>query len=129
MVMVRFLRTEGREVHRAGPFPWVRLGGGSLEVGPDGKVIARYRGGIWAVDGHSVPKYIIHGSTCTVRFEADSPNDSATHGPFDKVELVDGSAYVEPGRRLLARLDEHDQQWYSYEDKRRWPKMVVEKAS
>lgn len=46
-----------------------------------------------------------------------------------KVELVDGSAYVEPERRLLARLDEQGQEWYSYDDKRRWPKLVIEKAT
>lgn len=129
MVTVRFLRTEGREVYKAGPFPWVRLAGGSLDGGPDGRAIARYRGGIWSVDSHTVPKYIIHGSACTVRFEADSSDDLATHGPFDKVELVDGSAYVEPDHHLLARLDEQGQEWYSYDDKRRWPKLVIEKAT
>ncbi len=129
MVTVRFLRTDGTEVHRAGPFAWVRVAGGSLQAGPDGQEIARYRGGIWTLDGQSVPKYVVHGSTCSVRFEADSPDDSPLYGPFDQVELVDGAVYVQPGRRLLARLDERDQSWYSYEDKRSWRSMVVEKNS
>ncbi len=128
MVMVHFLRTEGREVHKAGPFSWVRAADGSLQAGPDGEEIARYQGGVWSVAGHDVPKCIIHGSTCTARFEGDSPDDSATHGPFDEVEFVDGSVYGQPGRRLLARLDEQDHTWYSYEDKRSWPKLFVEKA-
>jgi hypothetical protein len=45
------------------------------------------------------------------------------------VEFVDGSVYAQPGRRLLARFDEQDHTWYSYEDKRSWPKLVLEKGS
>ena len=129
MVTVHFVRTDGRQVHKAGPFPWVRAVDGSLQAGPDGEEIARYVGGVWAVAGDGAPKCVIHGSTCTARFEGDGPDDSATHGPFEKVEFVDGSVYAEPGRRLLARLDEQDHTWYSHEDKRSWPKLVVEKCS
>jgi hypothetical protein len=117
------------EVHKAGPFPWVRQADESLQAGPDGEEIARYRGGIWTAEDHTVPKCIIRGSTCTVRFEADRADDSAAHAPCVKVELVDGSVYAHPVRRLLARLDEQEQKWYSYEDKRSWPKIVVEKSS
>jgi hypothetical protein len=129
MVTVQFMRTDGRRVHKAGPFPWVQAAGGSLQAGPDDEEIARYVGGVWAVAGDSAPKCVIHGSTCTARFEGDSPNDSATHGPFDAVEFVDGAVYVQPGRRLLARLDEPDQTWYSYADRRNWTKLRVEKGS
>jgi hypothetical protein len=129
MVTVHFLRSEGREVLKAGPFPWVRAADGSLQAGPDGQEIARYLGSVWTVAGQDVPKCAIHGSVCTARFESDSPDDSTTHGPFDKVEFVDGSVYAQPGRRLLARLDEQEHAWYSYEDKRNWPRLVVEKTS
>src|SRR5947209_1648216 len=69
MVTVHFFRTDGREVHKAGPFPWVRAANGSLQAGPDGEVVARYLGGVWTVAGNDVPKCVIHGSTCTTRFE------------------------------------------------------------
>src|SRR5947209_13838359 len=129
MVTVHFLRTDGREVYKAGPFPWVRAADGSLQAGPDGEEIARYVGGVWAVAGDGAPKCVIHGSTCTARFEGDGPDDSATHGPFDTVEFVDGAVYAQPGRRLLARLDEPDQTWHSYAEQRNWPKLLVERSS
>jgi hypothetical protein len=129
MVTVHFLRTDGREVHKAGPFPWVRAADGSLQTGPDGEEIACYRGGIWTVDGHGVPKCIVHGSTCTARFEDGISDDSTTHGPFYRLEFVDGSVFADPGRHLLARLDEQEQTWYSYDDRRSWPKLIVEKSS
>jgi hypothetical protein len=66
---------------------------------------------------------------CITRFEAESPDDSATHDNFARVEFVDGSVYAQPGRRLLARLDEQERTWYSYEDKRSWTNLVVEKSS
>ena len=47
--------------------------------------------------GHDVPKCIIHGSTCTARFEGDSPDDTTMHGPFDQVEFVDGSVKAQLG--------------------------------
>jgi hypothetical protein len=129
MVTLHFVRTDGKEVHQAGPFPWVRAAGGSLQAGPDGREVARDLGGLWTVAGHDVPNCIIHGSTCTARFEGERPDDATAHGPFDAVAFVDGSVYAQPGRRLLAHLDEQDGTWYSYEDKRRWPKVVVEKST
>jgi hypothetical protein len=49
------------------------------------------------------------------------------HGPYDAVEFVDGSVFAQPGPVLLAHLDEDFQEWYSYEDKRGWPNLIVEK--
>jgi hypothetical protein len=86
--------------------------------------VARYGGGVWNVAGHDVPKCIVHASTCTVGCEGDNPEDSTTHGLLDTVEFVDESDFAQPGRRLLAHLDENFQDWYSYEDKRGWPKIV-----
>lgn len=102
---------------------------GSLQAGPGGEKIARYLGGVWTAAGYDVPECIIHGSTCTARFEAEKADDSITHNPFHKVEFVDGSVCAQPGRRLLARFDEQEERRYSCEDKRSWPKLVVEKAS
>jgi hypothetical protein len=79
--------------------------------------------------GSCSPKCIIHGSSCTARFEDDGPASATTYGPFDRVEFVDGSVRVEPGRHLLARLDEQERTWYSYEDGRSWQRLVVQKAS
>ena len=128
MVTIHFLRTEGREVHTAGPFPWVQATGTILQAGPDGEEIARYRGGIWTVAGYTVPLCLIQGSTSTARFETDMPHDSSAYGPFDQVKFVDGSVYAEPGPRLLARLDEQKGAWYSYTDQQSWPKLVVESS-
>jgi hypothetical protein len=128
MITVHFLRTDGTEVHKAGPLPWLRLADGSLKAGPDGEEVARYRGGVWNVAGHDVPKCVVQASTCIVRFDGDNPDDSTENGPFDAVELVDGSVFAQPGCRLLARLDEDFQEWYSYKDKRGWPNLVVEKS-
>jgi hypothetical protein len=44
----------------------------------------------------------------------------------DKVEVVDGALYVQPGHRLVARLDEEKKAWYKYDDKRVWPALVIE---
>jgi hypothetical protein len=128
MVTAHFLGTDGREVHKAGPVPWLRAADGSLQAGPDGEEVARYGDGLWNVGGHDVPKCVIHASTCIVRFEGDGPDDSPEHGPFDAVEFVDGSVFAQPGRRLLAHLHEDSQEWYSYVDKREWPNLVVEKS-
>jgi hypothetical protein len=129
MVTVHFLRSDGTEIYKAGPVPWLRAVDGSLRAWPDGKEIARYEGGIWNAEGHAVAKCVIHASTCTVRYESDNPDDSTAHGPYDTVEFVDGSVFAQPGRHLLAHLDEGFQEWYSYEDKRSWPKLVVAEES
>jgi hypothetical protein len=126
MVTLHFVRTDGRVIHWAGPFPWVQATGGSLQSGPHGEELACYRGGIWSVAGHTVAKWIVHGTDCIARFLGDDPVDSTTYGPFNMVEFVDGSMYAEHGRCLLARLDEHTQAWYCYEDKRSWLTLVVE---
>jgi hypothetical protein len=39
---------------------------------------------------------------------------------------VDGAVYVQPGRRLIARLDEAKNAWFTYEDKRFWPSLIIE---
>jgi hypothetical protein len=128
MVTVHFLRTDGREVHKAGPFPWLRAVDGSLRAGPNGEEVARYVGGVWNWENVSAPKYVLHGTTCTLRFEGENPDDSTALGPLDRVEVVDGAVYAHPGRRLLARLDEEKKAWYAYEDKRYWPSLLVEKC-
>jgi hypothetical protein len=127
MVTVHFLRTDGKEVYKAGPVPWLRAADGSLQAGPDGEEVARYGGGIWNAAGHDVPKCVIHASTCIVRYEGNNPGDSTEHGPFNAVEFVDGSVFAQPGSRLLARLDEDFLEWYSYEDERGWSNLIVEK--
>jgi hypothetical protein len=126
MVTAHFIRFDGREVHKVWPVPSLRAADGTLRAGPKGEEAARYGGGVWNVSGDHVPRCVIHASTCIVRYEGDSPIDATAHGPFDTVDFVDGSAFAHPGRRLLARLDEDCHEWYSYEDKRGWPNLVVE---
>jgi hypothetical protein len=134
MVVVHFLRSDGQTVHTAGPFPWIQAFDGSLQAGPDGNEIALYLGEIWAVAdhdalaGHEVPRCVVHGSECLLRCEGDNSSDSTTHGPFDRVEFIDGSVYGQPGRRLLALFDERKHSWYTYDDQRLWMRLVIESS-
>jgi len=127
MVKVQFLRTGDKLLRTIGPFPWVRLDGKSLQAGPNGEEIAHYHGGVWYAAELSAPKYVVHGSACTVRFQSEGTEEFTIPGPLDKVEVVDGAVYTQPGQRLIARLDEERKAWYTYEDKRFWPSLVMER--
>jgi hypothetical protein len=124
MVHIEFERT-GHNHHKVGPVPWVKLNAGSLRVGPDNHTAARYHDGVWCVEGNdNVTRFDINGSRCLIRFGGDGTN-AAIHGPFDKVEVVDGAVYTQPDRQLLARLDEGNRLWFTYEDQRYWPVLVI----
>jgi len=84
----------------------VRVDDSTLRAGPDGEEVAHDRGGVWYAAELSAPKYVIHGSACTLRFEGEGPAGSTTLGSLDEVAVVDGAVYAQPGHRLLARLDE-----------------------
>ena len=111
MITVEFFRPDGKEVHPAESFPWVRVAGDTLLAEPSGEKVARYSGGVWTdADDTAAPasasKLVVHGSTCSLRFEGDTPDDAITFGPFARVEFLGGAVYGQPGRRLLARLAE-----------------------
>jgi len=125
MITLHFVQGDGTEVYSAGPTAWVRASDGSLQIGPDGGQIAHYRGGVWNVAGHDVPKCIIHGSNCMTHFEGGA-DPSTVQGPFEQVEFVDRSVYGQPAGLLLAQLNEQGT-WYSCEDLRSWPNLVVER--
>jgi hypothetical protein len=125
MVTIHFVLADGREVYSVGPVAWVVATDGSLHVGPDGGQIAHYWGGVWNVAGHDVPKCIVNGSRCSAHFE-DGRAPSAVQGPFDRIEFIDRSVYGQPGRQLLAHLNEQAQVWYSYLGQQNWPKLVVD---
>jgi hypothetical protein len=129
VVSVQFFRTGNQPIRTFGPFPWLRLDATALHAGPDGEEVARYHGGVWSSGEMSAPKYIIHGSTGTLRFEDNKAGDSAKLGPFDQVEVVDGAVYSRPDRQLIARLDEENAAWYTYEDKRFWPSLVISECA
>jgi hypothetical protein len=125
MITVHFVRADGREAYSAGPTHWVRASDGWLEIGPDGWQIAHYCGGLWSIDGHDLPKCIIHGSQCMAHFDAGAaPSD--VQGPFEQIAFIDGSVYGQPGCHLLAHLNEQQRTWYSYEGQQSWPNLVVE---
>ena len=134
MITVEFFRPDGKVVHPAESFPWVRVTGDTLLAEPSGEKVARYSGGVWTdADDTAAPasasKLVVHGSTCSLRFEGDTPDDAITFGPFARVEFLGGAVYGrQPGRRLLARLDEPSKSWYGYENKRTWAGMVVDKC-
>jgi hypothetical protein len=124
MVRVEFEQS-GYTHHKVGPAPWVELHAGCLRVGPDNHTAACYHGGVGSVEGNDhVTRFHINGSGCVVRFEGDG-TEVAIHGPFDRVEVVDGAVYSQPDRHLLARFDEGNQLWFTYKDQRYWPALVV----
>jgi hypothetical protein len=47
MFTVEFFRPDGKEVHPAESFPWVRAAGDTLLAEPSGEKVARYSGGVW----------------------------------------------------------------------------------
>jgi hypothetical protein len=124
MVKVEFERSS-YDFHKVGPVPWIEMRAGCLRLGPDNRTAARYHDGVWSVEGGSnVTKLRIDGSGCMIRFGGYNTNWSI-HGPFDKVEVVDGAIYTQPDRHLLARLDEGSQLWFTYDDRRYWPVLVI----
>jgi hypothetical protein len=126
MVCVEFERSGYNE--KVGPVPWVELNAGGLRVGPDNRTAASYHGGVWDVGANEhVVRFHIHGSRCMVRCGFDRTKNPI-YGPFDKVEVVDGAVYTEPDSQLLARLDEGNQLWFTYEDRRYWPALVIEEG-
>lgn len=126
MLTVHFLRYDGKHVDRAGPFPWLRVDANSLRTGPDGAELARYQGGIWYTPEFNATKYVVHGVSCALRFEDEKAADSASFGPVDQVDVVDGAIYIPPGHRLVAHLDEVKKAWYVYQSKGFWPALILE---
>ena len=126
MLVVQFLDYDGKPIRTVGPLPWVRLEATSLYVGPDDEEVARHQNGIWSAADFEAPRYVIHGSTCTFRFEDEQAEDSARFGLVDQVDVVDGAIYIPPGHRLVAHLEEEKQAWYVYQEKRFWPALVLE---
>ncbi len=126
MITVQFLRSGDRPLRELGPFPWVRVDARSLRAGPDDKEVAHYHGGTWSTAELSAPKYVLRGTACTLRFEGREPADATVLGPLHEVEIVDGAAYTQPGHHLVARLDEQEQAWYAYDQKRSWSSLLVE---
>jgi hypothetical protein len=122
MVIVEFVNGEGRTVRKEGPFWSARVDGVTMEAG--GGVIGRLEGGRWRIDEESVTRVRVLAAACSVRFEGESDQDA--RGPFDRVELVDGALYTEPGTRLAARFDEPARRWHSYDDGCAWPAFVIE---
>jgi hypothetical protein len=125
MVRVEFERSI-YIVHRVGPVPWVQLEEDWLRIGPDSRPVAHYRNGVWTIDGDDhITKFGIGGPCCTIRC-ANKSERSAPHGPYARVEVVDGAVYTQPHHRVLARLDEGNHLWFTYADGRCWPVLVIE---
>ena len=113
MLTLLFFRTGDRAVHAAGPVPFVRVTGTSLQVGPDNQNLGHHRGGFWRVAGQDTPKFLVTGSG-PLLLEAERPDESIVLGEFGQLEFVDGAIYSHPGSFLLARLDEAAEAWYLY---------------
>jgi hypothetical protein len=116
MMTLVFYRTGDRIIHSAGPVPTVQITGGSLRVGPNGRQLAQYHDGLWRVEGHDAPKYIVSGSG-PILLEGERPGKPVVLGEFAQLEIVDGAIYTRPGCALLARFDQSAAAWYIYRDK------------
>lgn len=120
------LKSHGQEVLRMGPFPWVRVLAASLRVGPGDKEIGQYQEGDWHIADNNGIKLQMHGSFCSVWFEAGA-DGTKDCGPFEKVEFFGGAIYTQPGRVLLALFDEENKQWYEYDRGQWWPGLLIGK--
>jgi hypothetical protein len=116
MLTLAFYRTGDKIIHSAGPVRTIQIAGGSLRVGPDGRQLAQYHDGLWRVDGHDVPKYIVSGSG-PILLEGERPGKPVQLGEYAQLEIVDGAIYTRPGCALLARFDDSSASWYIYQDK------------
>ncbi len=128
MVEAQFYNYQGRETQRVGPVPWLRLCARSLKAGPNDAEVATYHGGLWSVAGRTAPRYSVHGSVCVARFENDAAEEPVTCGPFEKIEVVDGIVFTEPGHHALARLDEAKRRWYACDDGHWWSSLLLQKC-
>jgi hypothetical protein len=125
MMTLVFYRTGDKVIHCAGPVPYVEVAGGSLRVGPDGRQLAEYHDGVWRVEGHDAPKYVVSGSG-PLRLEGERPGEPIVLGEFAQLEIVDGAIYTWPGCALLARFDESSATWYICRDKSSCATLIVE---
>ena len=121
MVTIEFLDERGSSWHRAGPYHRVHFK--ENELNGDGTSVARHRNGYWRNDETIAVKVRLAGSLCEVRFEADDVGEQ--DGPFERVELVDGAIYAQPGRVLLATLEERTGRWFRLATQTWWPRIVV----
>jgi hypothetical protein len=127
MLTLLFFRTGDRPVHAAGPVPFVRIAGASLQVGPDNQNLGHHRGGFWRVAGQDTPKFLVTGSG-PLLLEAERPDESIVLGEFGQLEFIDGAIYSRPGSLLLARLDEAAEAWYLYSDGSLHPTLLLEES-
>jgi hypothetical protein len=122
VLTLRFEAPESRQVHHLGPAPYFRLQGKSLRAGPDDREVGIYDNGTWHLGGEAFIVFTTE-SSARVRFEG---RGQATHGPFERVKLVDGAIRCED--RLLARYDRLTCLWYSYSDQQEYPAAVLAPA-
>jgi hypothetical protein len=127
MLTLLFFRTGDRPVHAAGPVPFVRVAGTSLQIGPDNQNLGHHRGGFWRVAGQDTPKFLVTGSG-PLLLEAERPDESIVLGEFGQLEFVDGAIYSHPGSLLLARLDEPAKAWYLYSNGSLHSTLLVEES-
>jgi hypothetical protein len=102
--------------------------GESLRAAPDGQEVAvhwNWRWLIWLTVYRSSQTV----GPATVRFESNGAPCSATYGPFDPIQLVDGTVRHGPSSAaILAQFDEPSRSWYVLPARRMCPKMVLEPA-
>ncbi len=109
-----------------GPFLWVRILAESLRVGPGDEEMGQYGAGYWHIGNNDSMKLQLHGSNCSVRFEGEA-NQTKEYGPFEEVASFYGAIYTQPGRVLLALLNEENNLWYEYDRGRSWPGLFIGK--
>ena len=126
MITLKFVRSDDIEIHRAGPYPWVRVANGVLQAGPDGADVAQYRGGIWSVEGGSTTRCIVQSEYGDVQLLASEEALSRHVATSQAIEFIDGSIYAHPQRRLVATLRESEHRWLAVG--KTWSAVVVETA-
>jgi len=108
---------------RKGPYRLVRFEGEVIRAEPGGPAVAKHEHHEWIVDGAPYSRLQID-CRASVRFERVDGERSQRYGPYSSVSFVDGVAYVE--HQIFAFVDRSISDWYSHENERHWPIMIVE---
>ncbi len=113
--------------HSIGPAPYFRIEGGTLRIGPANAEVGTHQGGLWQIGGRYFTTLALETPT-TIRFEGGDSCEG-THGPFDRVRLVDGVIrHGAHSGQLLARLDEESGSWHVYNNAGDCHKVIIEPA-
>jgi hypothetical protein len=108
-----------------GPYVSLRFEGEVMRESAGGPVITRHVDHHWELEGETYTR-IDCDCRATLHFERMDGSRSDTYGPFESVSFQDGVAYAD--REMFAFADRTIVDWYSHQDDRHWPLMILSLA-